>query len=456
MNQADHNGNIVTFYSFKGGVGRTMAVANVAFLSALNGKRVLVMDWDLEAPGLAYYFRGLLDSADATALEDAPGVLDILCEWRAALTDAISETSLDVVQKRFEAGAPFEECVRSLVEPAMATTFFPSNACLDIIGAGAKTIAALNGQVYEEALAQFSWATFFDEQAGGFVLEKLRQWVKRNYDVILIDSRTGLADIAGICTMQIPDTVALCFAMNHQNIDGVAKVAAAIHTKRGDAVTLRAVPMRVARRDSADASDAQARAASALTSMGALTLAHVQADMEVLSIPLEDNLPFYETLAPFIAKDPALDPLTLTYLRLAKNLLDQSFVVPAFNQETLARVKQRLLPRKATMEYLATLSSAEPMRAVEELRTLFEGAVATLNDGGELDAAYLEKLGQVGTKTLIQLMQQKEGSKLNVQLIGQMADQLISLHNVSRKDKSAQLKKQREISSPSKRSVNKR
>ncbi|OYV04568.1 MAG: hypothetical protein CFE26_16205, partial [Verrucomicrobiales bacterium VVV1] len=36
-----------------------MALANVAFLAACNGLRVLAMDWDLEAPGLVYYFKGL-------------------------------------------------------------------------------------------------------------------------------------------------------------------------------------------------------------------------------------------------------------------------------------------------------------------------------------------------------------------------------------------------------------
>ncbi|MBR1199537.1 AAA family ATPase [Bradyrhizobium sp. AUGA SZCCT0158] len=47
---------IVTFYSYKGGVGRSMALANVAVLLARQGKKVLMVDWDLEAPGLENYF----------------------------------------------------------------------------------------------------------------------------------------------------------------------------------------------------------------------------------------------------------------------------------------------------------------------------------------------------------------------------------------------------------------
>ena len=47
------DGKIVTFYSYKGGTGRTMALANVAWILASNGLKVLVVDWDLDSPGPA-------------------------------------------------------------------------------------------------------------------------------------------------------------------------------------------------------------------------------------------------------------------------------------------------------------------------------------------------------------------------------------------------------------------
>src|ERR1700728_3242664 len=43
---------VTTFYSFKGGVGRTLALANVATYLVRRGRRVLLVDFDLEAPGL--------------------------------------------------------------------------------------------------------------------------------------------------------------------------------------------------------------------------------------------------------------------------------------------------------------------------------------------------------------------------------------------------------------------
>ena len=44
-----------TFYSFKGGVGRTLALVNVAIELAKDGNNVALIDFDLEAPGLHEY-----------------------------------------------------------------------------------------------------------------------------------------------------------------------------------------------------------------------------------------------------------------------------------------------------------------------------------------------------------------------------------------------------------------
>ncbi len=51
------DGTLVTFYSYKGGVGRSFALANVGVALAAWGYRVLCIDWDLEAPGLSHYFK---------------------------------------------------------------------------------------------------------------------------------------------------------------------------------------------------------------------------------------------------------------------------------------------------------------------------------------------------------------------------------------------------------------
>ena len=58
---------IYTFYSFKGGVGRSMALANVAELFCAKKLNVLMVDFDLEAPGLERYFSEILSSETSLA-----------------------------------------------------------------------------------------------------------------------------------------------------------------------------------------------------------------------------------------------------------------------------------------------------------------------------------------------------------------------------------------------------
>lgn len=69
----------VTFYSYKGGVGRTMTLANVAaWLVNEAHKRVLLIDFDLEAPGLSYY----AGQTPLAARLPAAGLVEYFTEYR--------------------------------------------------------------------------------------------------------------------------------------------------------------------------------------------------------------------------------------------------------------------------------------------------------------------------------------------------------------------------------------
>src|SRR5262249_58116074 len=71
-------GRVITFYSYKGGAGRTMALANVAWILASSGYRVLAVDWDLESPGLHRFFHPLL--ADPQ-LHTSDRVIDLILDF---------------------------------------------------------------------------------------------------------------------------------------------------------------------------------------------------------------------------------------------------------------------------------------------------------------------------------------------------------------------------------------
>ena len=75
-NKSTEYGQVITFYSYKGGTGRTMNLANIAYLLAKRrNKKVLVIDWDLEAPGLDRYFD---DFVLENQLEANEGLIDFL------------------------------------------------------------------------------------------------------------------------------------------------------------------------------------------------------------------------------------------------------------------------------------------------------------------------------------------------------------------------------------------
>lgn len=387
---------IVTFYSYKGGVGRTMALANVAFLAAANGKKVLVMDWDMEAPGLEYYFRGLLDATQAKSLRNTPGLLDIFWNWNQSAANAKSKEQAEGLIQDAAHGNVFSCHVKKLVSEDLVSDITGSPLALDYIGAGGLVIGEHEKISYEDALSKFSWSDFFEKYAGGVLLENLKSWAKRSYDLVLIDSRTGFADVAGICTMQLPDTVALCFVMNRQNIDGTARVAAAIREIREEQLTLRAVPMRLARGESSEGSDAEARALSELTRIGGFSLAALQEDIRSLSIQASDDVPSYETLALFAAREANYDQLTLEYAKLASNIIGIDIKIPSFDADIVALVKRRLRPRHATADYLKSLTQREPTRAVSEFRQLLESAFETVKNEDFIDRSYIEALIQAG------------------------------------------------------------
>src|SRR5207237_5953903 len=71
---------IYTFYSYKGGVGRSMALANVAEWLYQQGFRVVMIDWDLEAPGLESFF--FSSEQELNLVRSQLGVVDLMLDYK--------------------------------------------------------------------------------------------------------------------------------------------------------------------------------------------------------------------------------------------------------------------------------------------------------------------------------------------------------------------------------------
>lgn len=224
-------GRVVTFYSFKGGTGRTMALANIAWILAANGKRVLVVDWDLEAPGLHHYFHPFLDP---DALAATTGLMDLLHDYAwAATTGPARDGSWHVPYARVEPHA-------LSVAPETFGAQFMDGGSLDLLSAGRPDHS------YAASVSTFEWDNFYERLGGSVFLDALRDDMKATYEYVLIDSRTGFSDSADICTIQMPDVLVDCFTLTRGSLQGAVAVARAVPQEQGvRGIRVLPVPMRV-------------------------------------------------------------------------------------------------------------------------------------------------------------------------------------------------------------------
>ena len=187
---------VTTFYSFKGGVGRTMALVNAAVTLASGGRRVLVVDFDIEVPGL--------DTFDVLKLrEEVPGVIDFVTRY-------------------LESG-----------QAPDVSSFIAE--CDPVSERGGKLWIMPSGrnETYAANFNQINWADLYENDEGFLLFEDLKaQWEQvLKPDYVLIDSRTGHTDTSGICTRQLPDAVVVLFFPNEQNLRGLIDVVGAIRAE---------------------------------------------------------------------------------------------------------------------------------------------------------------------------------------------------------------------------------
>jgi MinD-like ATPase involved in chromosome partitioning or flagellar assembly/tetratricopeptide (TPR) repeat protein len=298
-------GRVITFYSYKGGSGRTMALASVAWILASNGKRVLAVDWDLESPGLQRYFHPFLGDKQ---LLSSTGVIDLVRDYAAATMEPRDDDN-----PRW-----FEDYARVLSHAVSLRWNFQEPGVVDFLPAGRQ------GQAYAEAVSTFDWGNFYERLRGGAFLTALQQDMRANYDYILIDSRTGMSDTAGICTVHLPDVVVDCFTLSSQSIDGAAQVAHSIRAQRGDrTIVLLPVPMRVEDAEQlkleAGRDYARQRFEPFLSHLSSDQVSRYWGDVE---IPYKPFYAYEEILAPFGDRPHQENSLLAAYERLTNVITD--------------------------------------------------------------------------------------------------------------------------------------
>lgn len=174
----------VTFYSYRGGVGRTTALVNVALDLVRRGRKVLLVDFDLEAPGLPMRYE------EGAHL----GLVEFIAEYLR------SGKAPDIRDHVYKAKPPYEDCADIWVMPA-----------------GRAHDGYLGDHDYWRTLQGINWKELYDHQDGYILFEDLKyQWQESfQPDYVLIDARAGINDRLAIYTRQLPDAVVMMLTPNY-------------------------------------------------------------------------------------------------------------------------------------------------------------------------------------------------------------------------------------------------
>ena len=171
-------------------------------------------------PGLHRYFHPFLRDKNLTSSE---GVIDLVMQFEDAAINGSTRSEK-------ERDGPDKDWYRPLADITKYTIplaySFDGGGLLDLLPAGKQ------GPSYAQRVNSFSWPRFYDRLGGGVFLEAVKQSMRKTYEYILIDSRTGVSDSAGISIVQMPDTLVVCFTLNIQSMAGAAAVTTSVCEER--------------------------------------------------------------------------------------------------------------------------------------------------------------------------------------------------------------------------------
>lgn len=184
-----HSIKRVVFYSYKGGVGRTTALIQTAFQLARQGKRVVLIDMDVEAPGL----QALLPP-NKPADE---GLIDYLWERQTCFFDEYHSPQINLT-----------DFIYSVKDTQSRRDLF-------VVPAGKI------GNRYIQRLSILSTTHLFSSENDPWYQFEQELWQQYQPDIMLIDSRTGLNEWGGLSLLRLADEVFVVLYPSQQNAEGV-------------------------------------------------------------------------------------------------------------------------------------------------------------------------------------------------------------------------------------------
>jgi len=212
-NRAKHRmlkSKIVCFYSFKGGVGRTTTMVMSAIALARQGKRVALIDFDLEAPGVA----NLLQTKELPSY----GVIDFLLESSIYYDEMKATIKID----EYIYTCSSDQLVGNKRGEIYVVPAYGNSSENDLDSYKRKLLRFdLNTPLYNNV-----------ETPIDFLLEKVDGFVEPDY--IFIDSRSGLHQVGGVTITRYADLVVMLFYGSKQNIAGMKMVLPVVKSNDKD------------------------------------------------------------------------------------------------------------------------------------------------------------------------------------------------------------------------------
>ncbi|MCT7952971.1 AAA family ATPase [Ancylothrix sp. C2] len=187
-----HKPALVSFFSFKGGVGRTSTLVATALTLARNGHRVAVVDLDLEAPGLATIF--------SPNDSDNLGVIDYLLEKKIQENNWKLRTHLKLINEQ--------------------TLLGEHGGIIQLLPAG--TI----DDNYLEKLARLDFQNLVDGELQSTMVDMLKELNNeaQPLDFILMDARAGFHDIGGLAITALSHAAVIFGTQSRQSWAGLTHV----------------------------------------------------------------------------------------------------------------------------------------------------------------------------------------------------------------------------------------
>ena len=186
---------IVSFFSFKGGVGRTTTLVATALTLARHGHQVAVVDLDLESPGISTFF--LPDTE-----ESPPGMIDYLLEKNIQGKNWKLKDHLELVKDPKLLG----DTEKSL--PILSAGNVDNNYLEKLARLDCQNLLNVNNPL------QKTWSDMFKElnEAAG------------KLDFILLDTRTGFHDLGGLAIAEFSHAAVIFGTQSRQSWAGLTHV----------------------------------------------------------------------------------------------------------------------------------------------------------------------------------------------------------------------------------------